>query len=328
MCGERVNRQVRKGILSQEEIDALLGDSMPLDVSPEGEGVEAHALGELFRVCWEGVLGVPVKLTTIDVLVFSECLSELGGADTPVLQLHISGFMDSICFVVAEGPEHSTSRIESAVVGLPELLGSLIGATGEVRIDKAVQQLESIPVDVSENVVLCRFTAGSPPEELGFSMVIPGDVASYLGGRLTEMAGDEAGGDSGGRQTGTIATARTDQIPGDQAGGNGGKKPGDGSVEPMQFQPLTRVESGGHAQQLDIVKDVLLEVTVELGAARLTIGEAMDVQKGDVVELDKLAGEPVDIMVNGKLIARGEVIVIDEYFGVKITDIVEPAQRI
>ncbi|OPZ64810.1 MAG: Flagellar motor switch protein FliN [Candidatus Aerophobetes bacterium ADurb.Bin490] len=74
--------------------------------------------------------------------------------------------------------------------------------------------------------------------------------------------------------------------------------------------------------------DVPLSVTVELGRTNKLVREVLDLSPGSVIELDKLAGEPVDILVNGKYIAKGEVVVIDENFGIRITDIVRPADRI
>jgi len=73
---------------------------------------------------------------------------------------------------------------------------------------------------------------------------------------------------------------------------------------------------------------VPLEVTVELGRTKKYIREILEFGPGSIIELDKLAGEPVDILVNGKAIAKGEVVVIDENFGVRITDIIHPSKRI
>jgi flagellar motor switch protein FliN/FliY len=73
--------------------------------------------------------------------------------------------------------------------------------------------------------------------------------------------------------------------------------------------------------------DVSMRVTVELGRSSLTVEEILELGPGSVVELNKLAGEPVDILVNDRLIARGEVVVVDENFGVRVTEIISPRQR-
>ena len=81
-------------------------------------------------------------------------------------------------------------------------------------------------------------------------------------------------------------------------------------------------------KNMELIKDVPLDVTVRLGKASMTISEILDLGEGSIVELDKLAGEPVDLLVNGKLVAKGEVVVIDESFGFRVKDIVQPLERI
>jgi flagellar motor switch protein FliN/FliY len=76
-------------------------------------------------------------------------------------------------------------------------------------------------------------------------------------------------------------------------------------------------------ENIDLIKDVPLEVTVELGRTNKTIREILDFSPGTIIELNKLAGEPIDVLVNGKYIAKGEVVVIDDSFGIRITEIVK-----
>ena len=79
---------------------------------------------------------------------------------------------------------------------------------------------------------------------------------------------------------------------------------------------------------LDLVLDIPLEVSVELGRAHLLVNELLQLGQGSVIELTKLAGEPMEILVNGKLVARGEVVVVNEKFGVRLTDIISPIERV
>ena len=79
---------------------------------------------------------------------------------------------------------------------------------------------------------------------------------------------------------------------------------------------------------LDFILDIPLEVSVELGRSKVLISELLQLGQGSVIELNKLAGEPLEIFVNQKLIARGEVVVVNEKFGIKMTDIVSPMERI
>jgi flagellar motor switch protein FliN len=105
-------------------------------------------------------------------------------------------------------------------------------------------------------------------------------------------------------------------------------QPAGTSVHPVQFQPFEGELEGMGATNLDLLLDVGLRVSVELGRADLTIKDVLALGPGSVIELDKLAGEPVDIYVNDRLIAKGEVVVVDENFGVRVTDIVSPQKRL
>lgn len=99
-------------------------------------------------------------------------------------------------------------------------------------------------------------------------------------------------------------------------------------VQPVQFQSFEKDDYSGDKENIDLIIDVPLEVSVELGRTKKLIKDILEFGPGTVIELDRLAGEPVDIIVNGKFIAKGEVVVIDESFGVRITDIVTPNKRL
>jgi len=81
-------------------------------------------------------------------------------------------------------------------------------------------------------------------------------------------------------------------------------------------------------QNLDFILDIPLKVSVELGRAKVVIKDLLQMAQGSVIELDKLAGEPLDIFVNGKMVARGEVVTVGEKFGIRLTDIISPVERI
>ena len=99
-------------------------------------------------------------------------------------------------------------------------------------------------------------------------------------------------------------------------------------ARPVEFAQLGGNEYSGSPGNIDLIVDIPVRVTVELGRTRKTIGEVLALGPGSVVELNKMAGEPVDVLVNGKLIARGEVVVIDESFGIRVTEVVSRAERI
>lgn len=100
------------------------------------------------------------------------------------------------------------------------------------------------------------------------------------------------------------------------------------SVRPAQFPSFGEAGSREPVSNIDLIMDVNLKITVELGRTSKSIREVLDLGPGAVIELDKLAGEPVDILVNDKPIAKGEVVVVDENFGVRVTDIISPAGRV
>jgi flagellar motor switch protein FliN/FliY len=96
----------------------------------------------------------------------------------------------------------------------------------------------------------------------------------------------------------------------------------------VTFPSLDQVPAPPGAGDIGLLLDVPLQVTVELGRTQLRIRNVLELMPGSIIELDKVAGEPVDVLVNGKQIARGEVVVIDEEFGVRITDVASQAKRL
>jgi len=106
------------------------------------------------------------------------------------------------------------------------------------------------------------------------------------------------------------------------------KSAGKVDVQEAQFPEFGDKEGQTLPQNMELLKDVPLTVTVRLGKSTMTISDVLDLGEGSIIELDKLAGELVDLYVNGKLIAKGEVVVIDESFGFRVKDIISPAERI
>jgi len=95
------------------------------------------------------------------------------------------------------------------------------------------------------------------------------------------------------------------------------------------FEELKAEGNGqGKSRDMDFLLDIPLEITVELGRVRMLIKDLLQLGQGSVVELEKIAGEPMEVLVNDKLVARGEVVVVNEKFGVRLTDIISPTERI
>lgn len=103
--------------------------------------------------------------------------------------------------------------------------------------------------------------------------------------------------------------------------------PGAGQAQITPIKPQIKEEEGS-IQSLDFILDIPLKVTVELGRAKMTIRDILELGQGSVIELSKLAGEPLEVLVNEKLVARGEVVVVNEKFGIRLTDIISPVERI
>jgi len=105
--------------------------------------------------------------------------------------------------------------------------------------------------------------------------------------------------------------------------------PAAATSSPEIFKELSGTAvSGGLAKDIDFILDIPVLLTVELGRTKITIKNLLQLAQGSVVELDGLAGEPMDVLVNGCLIAQGEVVVVNDKFGVRLTDIITPAERI
>ncbi len=100
------------------------------------------------------------------------------------------------------------------------------------------------------------------------------------------------------------------------------------TVSAPVFQKFAPTGAGGAQHDIDMILDIPVLLTVELGRTRIPIKHILQLAQGSVVELDGLAGEPMDVLVNGCLIAQGEVVVVNDKFGIRLTDIITPSERI
>ena len=171
---------------------------------------------------------------------------------------------------------------------------------------------------------------GQPPSELTEVFEMPFARMLVGGGEAPQAAFDGAAAAS--PDTGADLLGGMDFGGGQDLTGGGdmgfGMQQSPPSVQAVQFPGLS---SGGAPQEqgnISLLMDVYMEMTVELGRTKKLIRDILGMGEGTILELDKLAGEPVDILVNHKLIAKGEVVVIDENFGVRVTEIVDPMERV
>jgi flagellar motor switch protein FliN/FliY len=103
---------------------------------------------------------------------------------------------------------------------------------------------------------------------------------------------------------------------------------GKASPQPATFPTVQGGETGAASKNMDFLLDIPMSVAVYVGSTKMAIRDLLQLAQGSVIELDKLAGEPMEVMVNNKLVARGEVVVVNEKFGIRLTDVVSAAERV
>ncbi len=158
-------------------------------------------------------------------------------------------------------------------------------------------------------------------------MQMPGMQMGYPQGGMYQQPGMNMGYPQGGMYQQPGMNMPGMQMPGMQMPGMQMPGMAPPNVQPVQFANLSQRATGQESGNIGLIMDVFMELTVELGRTKKLIREILGMGEGTIIELDKLAGEPVDILVNHKLIAKGEVVVIDENFGVRVTEIVPPMER-
>ncbi|MFN4131516.1 MAG: flagellar motor switch protein FliN [Caldimicrobium sp.] len=99
-------------------------------------------------------------------------------------------------------------------------------------------------------------------------------------------------------------------------------------TKPADLQELRPQKDQGHYPELDFILDIPLEIAVELGRSKMLIKDLLKLNQGSIIELEKFAGEPVEVYVNGRLMAKGEVVVVNDRFGVRVTEIISAQERI
>lgn len=100
------------------------------------------------------------------------------------------------------------------------------------------------------------------------------------------------------------------------------------AAQPVALDEFQDVGVGQLSKDLDVILDIPVSISMEVGRTSITIRNLLQLNQGSVIELDRLAGEPLDVLVNGTLIAHGEVVVVNEKFGIRMTDVISPSERI
>ena len=100
------------------------------------------------------------------------------------------------------------------------------------------------------------------------------------------------------------------------------------TAAPASFPPVTNTATAEQPKNIDFILDIPMKVSIYVGSTKMAIRDLLQLTQGSVIELDKLAGEPMEVMVNNKLVAKGEVVVVNEKFGIRLTDVVSAAERV
>ena len=254
-----------------------------------------------------------VEIDDMALSVISETIAQYVGTELSYLER--SGLAG-----VSSAPAES-SHVPKAMMRLPQR--NFVSVTYNVQLDDSSYQLWEI---LSEDVVdkIASTIAGPDPSMQG--MAAMGGMQNMGAMQNGMMGGSAQQAFSSGMPQGS-----PQQGGNMQAMNNMGMMPQMGmgaSVQPVQFPPLQGFVSQEEQGNIGLIMDVYMEMTVELGRTKRMIKEILGMGEGHIIELDKLAGEPVDVLVNHKPIAKGEVVVIEESFGVRITEILSPAERI
>jgi flagellar motor switch protein FliN/FliY len=242
-----------------------------------------------------------------DIQLSEMAMSVIGEVVSQMVGTQITSLTDKTKNKSIAAASPTAANVAKATAALPA--GDFAAITYELDLgDGANHQMWEIlgsspATDISASLN-AALNAGAPPAA-GGGMQMPG-----MGMGMPNSGGMNMGGMGMGQGMG---------MPGMQ----------NPNVQPVQFPNLGQPRLGPHeAGNIGLIMDVSMEMTVELGRTRKLIKEILGMGEGTIIELDKLAGEPVDILVNHKLIAKGEVVVIDENFGVRVTEIVSPMERI
>jgi flagellar motor switch protein FliN/FliY len=344
------------GALSQAEIDALLAgvDSSGSDSgsSPGGSDADLKVLQEFLSSTVDAQSSNLSMMTGAKVVIagpqgsFSNrdaFLPQLPDMVTVVKADFSSGFPGEHLYLMGEDTAKSIAGLmnkeenidldEMAMSVIGEAVGTVVGSQITALTGKTGNKsIANVPPEASN---VPKAVAALPAGNF-FAAVYQMDLGNGQVHQFWEIFGPSTAGDIA-RSLASPAAAPRAPNPG--MGGLGAGMPGMGmggmsammgqpaNVQPVQFPNLSPHTVSQEAGNISLIMDVYMEMTVELGRTRKLIKEILGMGEGTIIELDKLAGEPVDILVNHKLIAKGEVVVIDENFGVRVTEIVSPQER-
>ncbi|MDR0562955.1 MAG: flagellar motor switch protein FliN [Spirochaetaceae bacterium] len=339
-----------EGALSQAEIDALLSGGGGDSSASAGAGGNEHERKILEAFLASSTDGVSANFSQLTSLTVSIKGPEVSFTNRDALLEHLpdtvtavkadfnAGFPGEHLFLMGEetakrlaGAMNNAEDIkmdEIALSSIGEMISNMVGAQITALTNKTGNKsIASVPPEATN---VPKAVVALPGTDFACA-VYQLDLGDGNAQQFWEIFGSSV--------AGGIAKALTEKpkpaVPpkngamgGMPMGGTGGNTMGSPTnVQSVQFPNLMPHATPQEQGNIGLIMDVFMEMTVELGRTKKLIKEILGMGEGTIIELDKLAGEPVDILVNHKLIAKGEVVVIDENFGVRVTEIVPRAER-
>jgi len=297
----------------QDVLNTLINKSINCEVE-ESKQADKESVG--------GIFTEPV----LDVVVPFE--GELDGTIHFLLTRQSTALLSDLMMMGDGTAEYADEHKDAIGEIFNQIIGAFTTALGDVMsqsptsgaIEVKEYEPENPPVNFeTTDMVHCKLTVEDFPE-FPLCALVPGDITEKLiatGGGEADGSGGESGGiglDSGELDAlADISSSPTDSsgdFTTDDFGGGGGG-----------------LSSSGD-KNIDMLLDIELDVCIELGSTRLPIKRVLELAPGSIVELERMAGEPVDLLVNDKVVAKGEIVVVDESFGIRILSLVSPEERI
>ncbi|MCF4150626.1 flagellar motor switch protein FliN [Dethiosulfovibrio sp. F2B] len=327
----------------------------------QGQLEALEDLAGMFSDATTGVIGmlagrgVSVQISEVSEKSQSDVVESIGGNRNLLFSVRCDGFDDApVSVVMNEGgvvlladlmmggegkdlPEEANELfVNAAQEGLSQVVGSaMTSLSGKLKGRKAIPTDPASEVTEDEWLLFPNLEGDVPVwyvvmdvtieglDSFRSFISIPSSYAASFADALMQGSEEQASSASQPAQG-----SRTETPPERPAQHQQQASP-PVDVRPAQFSPLQPVSADSSLpSNIGLIADIPVRVTVELGRTRKSVGEVLSFAPGSVIELDKMAGEPVDVLVNGKLIAKGEVVVIDENFGVRVTEILNVGEKI
>jgi len=311
----------------EANLGGMVGESLSLK-APSVEVIKSSELGEGF----EGSL-VEIKMDYSEGIIgshsyiFNESFANviagkmMGQSEVELNEAALSALEEAANTISGSSATSIGELVGKTVMNAPGQTGVMSGS--ELTFSSEYILKATFPVEID----------GSEPSELVelFDINIVREIASHIGGPEVSDPMAAMGMTGGSDMMGMSGQSGAQMDMGQMGMGQMGMNSqgfNQANVQSVQFPNLTPQLSAGEQGNIGLLMDVYMEMTVELGRTKRLIKDILGMGEGTIIELDKLAGEPVDILVNHKLIAKGEVVVIDENFGVRVTEIISPMDRV